>query len=544
MNTFNKVPYHIARRVGQQGARCSVGDQACNEKCTTGRKHIQLRNEITIGTWNLRKLKEKGKLSCVCIEMSRCGLQILGISETNWNGSGNFKTNDKQMVIYSGKEDNYSHGVAIILGKEASNSLIGYSPITDRILKVRIQAKPHNVSILQCYAPTSTASDEQLENFYNSLQEAIDTIPNRDIKIIMGDMNAKIGKVTKPTAACGIFGLRDQNERGERLHEFCIANNLSITNTMFKHHPHHLYTWTSPDSRTRNQIDYIIMNQKWRASVKNVKTRPSADCNSDHQLLVAKFQLRLRNIEQPPQLIRFNCQTLHNNYIINVCNSFEALLNSEEEKEPNDLWQEGKRIFLEVAKKTISQRKATKNRWITEATLKEVEVRRKVKSKGIRDPVQEAIYKEQNSKIRRMMRKDKEQFVEDQCKNIEENAMTNSTRELFNGVRSLTRKFRPAINTIKNEAGVILCDREHVKDRWREYCSKVYKKNENLTTHNTHWNDSTSEPPPIFEEVKEAIKELKVDKSPGNDEVTAEMIKNGGENVEKFFHRLCTCIWH
>ena len=88
-------------------------------------------------------------------------------------------------------------------------------------------------------------------------------------------------------------------------------------------------------------------------------------------------------------------------------------------------------------------------------------MRRKIKSKGIRDPVQEAICKEQNSKIRRMMRKDKEQFVEDQCKKIEENALTNSTRELFNGVRPFTMKFRPAINAIKNEAGLILCDREH-----------------------------------------------------------------------------------
>ena len=107
-----------------------------------------------------------------------------------------------------------------------------------------------------------------------------------------------------------------------------------------------------------------------------------------------------------------------------------------------------------------------------------------------------------------MMRKDKEQFIEDQCKMTEENAMTNSIRELFNGVRSLTRKFRPATNTVKNEAVVILCDREHVKGRWREYCSKLYRKNENLTTHNTDWNESTSEPPPILKEVKEAIKEL------------------------------------
>ena len=273
----------------------------------------------------------------------------LGISETNWNGSGSFKTNHKQMVIYSGKEDNHSHRVAVIMGKKASDSLIGYSPITDRILKVRLQAKPHNISILQCNAPTSPASDEQIESFYNNLQEAIDTIPNWDIKIIMGDMNAKIGRVTTPTAGCGIFGLGDQNERGERLHEFCIANSLSITNTMFRHHSCHLYTRVSPESRTRNQINYIIMNQKWRGCVKNVKTRPSADCSSDHQLLVAKFQLRLYIIEQPPQPICFNYQTLEKNYRINVSNSFEALLNSEEEKEPNDLWQGGKRIFLEVA---------------------------------------------------------------------------------------------------------------------------------------------------------------------------------------------------
>ena len=130
----NKISYHIARRVGEQGARCSASDQAGNEKFATGRKHIQLRNKIIIGTWNVRKLKEKGKLSCVRNEIIRCGLQILGIYETNWNGSGSFKTTDKQLAIYSGKEDNYSHGVAVILGKEASNSLIGYSPIADRIL--------------------------------------------------------------------------------------------------------------------------------------------------------------------------------------------------------------------------------------------------------------------------------------------------------------------------------------------------------------------------------------------------------------------------
>jgi len=81
--------YHIARRVGHQGARCTVGNQAVNEKLAPGRrrKNLQLRNTLKIGTWNVRKMKERGKLNTVCAEIQRYDLQILGIAETNWNVS-------------------------------------------------------------------------------------------------------------------------------------------------------------------------------------------------------------------------------------------------------------------------------------------------------------------------------------------------------------------------------------------------------------------------------------------------------------------------
>ena len=68
------------------------------------------------------------------------------------------------MVIFTGKEGNYSHGVAAILDKESNRALIGYSPISDRLLKARIHAKHHNISIVQCSVPTINVNDEEMES--------------------------------------------------------------------------------------------------------------------------------------------------------------------------------------------------------------------------------------------------------------------------------------------------------------------------------------------------------------------------------------------
>ena len=91
----------------------------------------------------------------------------------------------------------------------------------------------------------------------------------------------------------GKFGLGIWNEAGQRLIEFCQENALVITNTLFQQHKRRLYTWTSPDGQHRNQIDYTLCSQRWRSSIQSAKTRPAADCGSDHELLIAKFRLKL-----------------------------------------------------------------------------------------------------------------------------------------------------------------------------------------------------------------------------------------------------------
>ena len=93
----------------------------------------------------------------------------------------------------------------------------------------------------------------------------------------MGDLNAKIGKGSF-NQIVGPFGLGTRNDRGDKFLDWCVRNEQVITNTWFKQHPRRLYTWTSPGDRTRNQIDYVTINQRFRNSVKSSEKYPGVDC--------------------------------------------------------------------------------------------------------------------------------------------------------------------------------------------------------------------------------------------------------------------------
>ena len=126
--------------------------------------------------------------------------------------------------------------------------------------------------------------------FYEDLQDLLELTPTKDVLLIIGDRNAKVGSQETP-GVTGKFGLGLQNEAGQRLIEFCQENTLDIANTLLQQHKRRLYTWTSPDGQHYNQIDYILCSLRWRSSIQSAKTRPGADCGSDHELLMPNSDL-------------------------------------------------------------------------------------------------------------------------------------------------------------------------------------------------------------------------------------------------------------
>ena len=104
--------------------------------------------------------------------MKRTEIDILGICEHRWSGQGHFKMLTGGMYIYSGKqkegENNIGHsGVGFYLSNATSKSLLGYNPISYCLLTIRLKGNVKNISIMQIYAPTSAADDEELEHFHN-----------------------------------------------------------------------------------------------------------------------------------------------------------------------------------------------------------------------------------------------------------------------------------------------------------------------------------------------------------------------------------------
>ena len=111
-----------------------------------------------------------------------------------------------------------------------------------------------------------------------------------------------------------------------------------IASTLFQQHKRRLYTWTSPDGQNQNQIDYILCSRRWKSSVQSAKTRLEADCDSDHELIIAIFRLKLKKVGKTTRPFRYDLNQIPNDYIVEVTNRFKGLVLTD--RVPKELWAE------------------------------------------------------------------------------------------------------------------------------------------------------------------------------------------------------------
>ena len=494
---------------------------------------------LKIGTWNVRTLYQPGKLANLIQEMENINL---GIAETRWTDSG-IIVKDNHTMIYSGGEE-HKKGVGIIMKNSIARSMMGYWAISERVIMMKLQSKPFDINIIQIYAPTQDYDEEDVEEFYEEVQLAIKNTKSCDILYVMGDFNAKVGQV-KHTDIVGNHGLGERNERGERLIQFCQRNKLFITNTWFQHPPRKLYTWKSPGDIHRNQIDYIMINQRFRNSVKQVKTYPGTDINSDHNPVVMKIDIKLKimkknQIREHAELNLLRHDECRAKFNIEIRNRYTTLNVEELEQQPENIeqtWRTFKECIHESKKEVLPQKvRENKQEWMTKEILELMEERKQYKLVDLEK------YKEIDKNIIRACRKAKDEWLNQQCQEIENLERQFKSKEMHKKVRDLASKKKSTKGSgcIKNKDGQVLFDQEEIAARWVEYVTELY--------------DDEREPMPRFEvnsgenilkeEVEKAIRSMKNGKATGPDDIPAEILKALDEENTDIITSLCNKIYN
>ena len=274
---------------------------------------LSTRTTTRIATWNVQTMYETGKLYAVEQEMERYGLSILGVSEARWNGTGKKRLGKGKLMLYSGKDEGDVHqaGVALLLSKGARDSLIDWEGHGDRIIRATFRSSRQrlNMDVIMVYAPTNEADEETKELFYNRLTAVIDRRPRRNMIVVMGDLNAKIGSDNEGyEAVMGKEGLGEMNDNGERFADFCDIQDLVIGGSVFPHRKIHKATWKHPNGTVENQIDHIAYSRKFRRCISDVRVKKGATVGSDHYLVVGSLRLKLKKnwTGRPQGRERFN----------------------------------------------------------------------------------------------------------------------------------------------------------------------------------------------------------------------------------------------
>ena len=169
--------------------------------------------------------------------MKNYRIGVLRLSETRWIQSLQLRLSSGEQLLYSGHIEEgarHTEGVA----PEAHAVLIGWEPANSRIITAKFTTKKKDIrlNIIQCFAPTNDAEEEKKDDFYQQLQAALDRRGAKDITILMGDFNTKIGiDNTSYEGIVGTHGLGQMNENGERFADLCALNQLVIGGSIFPH---------------------------------------------------------------------------------------------------------------------------------------------------------------------------------------------------------------------------------------------------------------------------------------------------------------------
>ena len=498
--------------------------EGCNK---TGQK-----SELNICTYNVRTLRTEESLESLLDELEGFKWDVIGLAETKRRGEGLTELKGGTWLYNRGKteDDKNAKGIGFLIHNKFKDYVKEVKSYSNRVAAMKIQLTGKDeMCIIQVYAPTSDYDDITVEEFYEDINKAI-TDNSGTYTVLMGDFNAKIGQREKGEEnIMGSFSYGERNRRGERMIEFAMEHKLKVTNTYFKKHKSRYWTWESPNGVTKNQIDFILSNQ--RGIVKNCEVITNVDIASDHRMVrvnisINKKLARLRFI-QNKRKTRINIMKLKGKkeeFQLKLHNRFDGL-----ELEDMDIDERCDMVtsaMLEEAKYVAPTEKRKIVRSEEDKEIEELDQRRKeIRLKESKTTTEKVEYAEIVKLVKKKRR---------QRNRRKTSKLILETLESGRGPKTIQKMAskKSRMSKLKKKDGNITSDRSELLEICADFYQELYGSTKKQPKDHIDISSRKSDIPPILQrEVEEAVNSMKDNKAPGNDEITSDIIKQGGEET-------------
>ena len=228
-------------------------------------------------------------------ELKKAKLDVVAIQESGYNRDAQNSRYNGYTILHSSKRREHVLGTAFLVARKVEHLVLNFKAVDERTCVLRMKGRFKNYSIINVHAPHNESPEADKDAYYEALSRIYDELPAHDIKIMLGDFNAKVGQeeVYRPTT--GKYSLHQTtNENGQRMIFYAAERNLVVRSTFFQHRSRHLATWKHPnDNIPPNQIDHLLISGRHFSDVIDVKTCWKANVDSDHYLVVATIRAHL-----------------------------------------------------------------------------------------------------------------------------------------------------------------------------------------------------------------------------------------------------------
>ena len=492
------------------------------------------RPKLRVATLNLGRAglgvdrQNKGRANEVLDALKEINFDVIGLSETHAAKAMHEKWTDGELngcEIHTSAEESQSHvgGVGFLVHRNATSLVkeVKFTSHRTAALTMRIPGSRRLLKIVQVYAPHTRRDEEEVDDFYAELEAHLDN-PGH-ITLVIGDMNAKIGRRKPNETYIGTHSAENRNLRGERMAAFAESKKLYVMNSFFEKPLEKRWTWKSnmtkvPDS----EIDYILCNKRRLITNVEVLSKTELVNLSDHKMVRATLDINMKMRKYRPQTS--SSRILDNDKMKQAVSEVNWKPKSEGKVTRNRL-KDKYEDFLGKLKQCANSSKQEPRKHCPRITDETAAMLRKLKEERQKGKECTQLAKE----VRARVYADYENHhIERLLKAVEQKKSIKKCKKELAQMRSIT-------GGLRDNDGTLQTDRTKIEDICKRFYTELFastKKVERIQRQKRAGHEEEETLPDVtIKEVEDTIKSMKNGKAPGPDGITIEMLKAGGRKV-------------